>query len=94
MEPIYKMSITSVLSSSLIDLIGPAVTTFSKQFRSILDVMLDGHGFMTQAIGVHVLYFQTKNSPIGLFSRFVSYYSYIGPFYQNFTYVNYSLRSN
>ena len=56
MEPIYKMSITSVLSSSLIDLIGPAVTTFSKQFRSILDVMLDGHGFMTQAIGVHILY--------------------------------------
>ena len=56
MEPIYKMSITSVLSSSLVDLIGPAVTTFSKQFRSILDVMLDGHGFMTQAILVFITF--------------------------------------
>jgi len=72
-EPIFKMSVTSVLTSSFFDMVGPAFTTSGRHLRQILDVLLDGHGIMTQGLYLGVFVFVFALLAFGTFLKLTGF---------------------
>ena len=67
------MSVTSVLTSSFFDMVGPAFTTSGRHLRQILDVLLDGHGIMTQGLYLGVFAFVFGLIAFGTFLKLTGF---------------------
>ena len=67
------MSVTSVLTSSFFDMVGPAFTTSGRHLRQILDVLLDGHGIMTQGLYLGVFVFVFALLAFGTFLKLTGF---------------------